>query len=129
MTRQPRASWVGGLAIVVMAIAALVQFAEWEDWVALVAGVLAGRRLNVRRTGCLTARTGQSTNSSPAIPRLAQTRRAWRDEWPPKPSSIWTSKVGGRTISPSPAIRAPVGEMSRSLASSVEAPPLKTQRT
>ncbi len=35
-----RAAWGGGIVIIVMAIAALVQFAEWEDWVALVAGVL-----------------------------------------------------------------------------------------
>ena len=35
-----RAAWAGGIVIAVMAIAALVQFAEWEDWVALVAGVL-----------------------------------------------------------------------------------------
>ncbi len=35
-----RAAWIGGVVIVVMAIAALVQFAEWEDWVALIAGVL-----------------------------------------------------------------------------------------
>ena len=35
-----RTAWVGGIVIAVMAIAALVQFAEWEDWVALIAGVL-----------------------------------------------------------------------------------------
>lgn len=35
-----RAAWAGGIAIAAMAITALVQFAEWEDWVALVAGVL-----------------------------------------------------------------------------------------
>ncbi len=35
-----RAAWVGGAVIVIMAILALIQFAEWEDWVALVAGVL-----------------------------------------------------------------------------------------
>jgi len=35
-----RAAWVGGIVIAVMAIAALVQFAEWEDWIALIAGVL-----------------------------------------------------------------------------------------
>jgi uncharacterized membrane protein HdeD (DUF308 family) len=34
------AAWVGGIVIAAMAIAALFQFAEWEDWVALVAGVL-----------------------------------------------------------------------------------------
>jgi uncharacterized membrane protein HdeD (DUF308 family) len=33
-------AWIGGVVIGVMAIAALVQFAEWEDWVALIAGVL-----------------------------------------------------------------------------------------
>ena len=33
-------AWVGGLVIAVMGLAALIQFAEWEDWVALVAGVL-----------------------------------------------------------------------------------------
>ncbi|RBP11930.1 SPW repeat-containing protein [Roseiarcus fermentans] len=35
-----RAAWVGGIVIAAMAMAALVQFAEWEDWVALIAGVL-----------------------------------------------------------------------------------------
>jgi SPW repeat len=35
-----RAAWVGGIVIGAMAIAALVQFAEWEEWVALVVGVL-----------------------------------------------------------------------------------------
>ncbi len=35
-----RTAWVGGIVIAVMAIAALVQFAEWEDWVALIVGVL-----------------------------------------------------------------------------------------
>jgi uncharacterized membrane protein HdeD (DUF308 family) len=33
-------AWVGGLVIAIMGLAALIQFAEWEDWVALVAGVL-----------------------------------------------------------------------------------------
>ena len=35
-----RTAWIGGLVIAVMGIAALVQFAEWEEWVALIAGVL-----------------------------------------------------------------------------------------
>ena len=35
-----RTAWVGGVVIAVMGISALVQFAEWEDWVALIAGVL-----------------------------------------------------------------------------------------
>jgi uncharacterized membrane protein HdeD (DUF308 family) len=35
-----RTAWVGGVVIAVMGIAALVQFAEWEDWIALIAGVL-----------------------------------------------------------------------------------------
>jgi hypothetical protein len=34
------AAWIGGAVVAVMAIAALVQFFEWEDWIALVAGVL-----------------------------------------------------------------------------------------
>ena len=33
-------AWIGGIVIAVMGLAALVQFAEWEDWVALIAGVL-----------------------------------------------------------------------------------------
>jgi len=37
---EATAAWVGGIVIAVMAIAALVQFAEWEDWVALIAGVV-----------------------------------------------------------------------------------------
>ncbi len=34
-----RTAWVGGIVIGVMAIAALVQFAEWEEWVTLVVGL------------------------------------------------------------------------------------------
>ncbi len=33
-------AWIGGIVIAGMAIATLVQFAEWEDWVALVAGAV-----------------------------------------------------------------------------------------
>jgi uncharacterized membrane protein HdeD (DUF308 family) len=33
-------AWIGGVVIAVMGIAALTQFAEWEDWLALIAGVL-----------------------------------------------------------------------------------------
>ena len=35
-----RTAWVGGIVIFVMGVAALVQFAEWEEWVALIVGVL-----------------------------------------------------------------------------------------
>jgi uncharacterized membrane protein HdeD (DUF308 family) len=35
-----RTAWVGGIVIGVMAIAALVRFAEWEEWVALIVGAL-----------------------------------------------------------------------------------------
>jgi hypothetical protein len=28
-------AWVGGVVIAIMGLAALIQFAEWEDWVAL----------------------------------------------------------------------------------------------
>ncbi|MBV9290131.1 MAG: SPW repeat protein [Hyphomicrobiales bacterium] len=34
------AAFVGGIVIAVMGLAALVQFAEWEEWIALIAGVL-----------------------------------------------------------------------------------------
>ena len=34
-----RTAWVGGIVIGVIAIAALVQFAEWEEWVTLVIGL------------------------------------------------------------------------------------------
>ncbi len=34
-----RTAWVGGVLIGVMAILALVQFSEWEDWIALIVGV------------------------------------------------------------------------------------------
>jgi uncharacterized membrane protein HdeD (DUF308 family) len=34
-----RTAWVGGIVIAVMAVAALVQFAEWEEWVTLVVGL------------------------------------------------------------------------------------------
>jgi len=35
-----RTAWIGGVVIAVMGVAALVQFAEWEDWIALIVGVL-----------------------------------------------------------------------------------------
>jgi hypothetical protein len=35
-----RTAWVGGAIIFIMSVAALAQFAEWEEWVALVVGVL-----------------------------------------------------------------------------------------
>src|SRR5208282_3928610 len=35
-----RTAWIGGVVIFVMAVAALVQFAEWEEWVALIVGAL-----------------------------------------------------------------------------------------
>ncbi len=34
-----RTAWVGGIVIAVMAIAALIQFAEWEEWVSLIVGL------------------------------------------------------------------------------------------
>jgi uncharacterized membrane protein HdeD (DUF308 family) len=38
-TMAARTAWIGGVIIAVMAIAALVQFAEWEEWVALIVGL------------------------------------------------------------------------------------------
>jgi uncharacterized membrane protein HdeD (DUF308 family) len=35
-----RTAWVGGVIIFVAGIAALVQFVEWEEWVALIVGAL-----------------------------------------------------------------------------------------
>ena len=35
-----RTAWVGGVIIFVMGVAALVQFVEWEEWVALIVGAL-----------------------------------------------------------------------------------------
>ena len=35
-----RTAWVGGAIIFIMSVAALAQFAEWEEWVALVVGAL-----------------------------------------------------------------------------------------
>jgi uncharacterized membrane protein HdeD (DUF308 family) len=35
-----RTAWVGGVIIFVMGVAALVQFIEWEEWVALIVGAL-----------------------------------------------------------------------------------------
>jgi uncharacterized membrane protein HdeD (DUF308 family) len=35
-----RTAWVGGGIIFVAGIAALVQFVEWEEWVALIVGAL-----------------------------------------------------------------------------------------
>ena len=35
-----RTAWVGGAIIFVMSLAALVQFVEWEEWVALIVGAL-----------------------------------------------------------------------------------------
>jgi hypothetical protein len=35
-----RAAWIGGVVIFLMGAAALMQFAEWEEWVALIVGAL-----------------------------------------------------------------------------------------
>jgi hypothetical protein len=35
-----RTAWVGGVIIFIIGVAALMQFAEWEEWVALVVGAL-----------------------------------------------------------------------------------------
>lgn len=35
-----RTAWIGGIVFFVLAVAALVQFAEWEEWVELIAGAL-----------------------------------------------------------------------------------------
>jgi uncharacterized membrane protein HdeD (DUF308 family) len=35
-----RTAWVGGVIIFVAGIAALVQFVEWEEWIALIVGAL-----------------------------------------------------------------------------------------
>ena len=34
-----RAAWVTGVVVAIFALAALVQFAEWEEWISLVLGV------------------------------------------------------------------------------------------
>ena len=35
-----RTAWVGGVIIFLMGLFALMQFAEWEEWIALVVGAL-----------------------------------------------------------------------------------------
>ena len=35
-----RTVWVGGVIIFLMGVAALMQFAEWEEWIALIVGAL-----------------------------------------------------------------------------------------
>jgi len=35
-----RTAWVGGVVIFLLGAAALAQFAEWEEWVALIVGVV-----------------------------------------------------------------------------------------
>ncbi len=35
-----RTAWVGGVIIFLASVAALAQFAEWEEWVALIVGAL-----------------------------------------------------------------------------------------
>jgi uncharacterized membrane protein HdeD (DUF308 family) len=35
-----RTAWVGGVIISIIGVAALMQFAEWEEWVALIVGAL-----------------------------------------------------------------------------------------
>ena len=35
-----RTAWIGGVIIFIMGVAALMQFAEWEEWVALIVGAL-----------------------------------------------------------------------------------------
>ncbi len=34
-----RAAWITGVVVAIFAVAALVQFAEWEEWVSLLLGV------------------------------------------------------------------------------------------
>jgi uncharacterized membrane protein HdeD (DUF308 family) len=35
-----RAAWIGGVIIFAMGVIALMQFAEWEEWIALIVGAL-----------------------------------------------------------------------------------------
>ena len=35
-----RAAWIGGVIIFAMGLVALMQFAEWEEWIALIVGAL-----------------------------------------------------------------------------------------
>jgi len=35
-----RTAWIGGVIIFAMGLIALMQFAEWEEWVALIVGAL-----------------------------------------------------------------------------------------
>jgi uncharacterized membrane protein HdeD (DUF308 family) len=35
-----RTAWVGGVVIFIVALGAMVQFAEWEEWVELIVGIL-----------------------------------------------------------------------------------------
>ena len=35
-----RTAWVGGVIIFLMGLVALMQFAEWEEWIALIVGAL-----------------------------------------------------------------------------------------
>jgi uncharacterized membrane protein HdeD (DUF308 family) len=35
-----RTAWVGGVIFFLLGVAALAQFAEWEEWLALIVGVL-----------------------------------------------------------------------------------------
>ena len=34
-----RAAWITGVVVAIFAVAALVQFAEWEEWISLLLGV------------------------------------------------------------------------------------------
>ena len=34
-----RAAWISGIVVAIFAVAALVQFAEWEEWISLLLGV------------------------------------------------------------------------------------------
>jgi uncharacterized membrane protein HdeD (DUF308 family) len=35
-----RAAWIGGVIIFAMGLVALMQFAEWEEWIELIVGAL-----------------------------------------------------------------------------------------
>jgi uncharacterized membrane protein HdeD (DUF308 family) len=35
-----RTAWVGGVVIFIVALGAVVQFAEWEEWIELIVGIL-----------------------------------------------------------------------------------------
>ena len=81
-----RAAWITGVVVAIFAVAALVQFAEWEEWISLLLGVwmivapwVVGFSTRRRRRGGV-RRPRHRRRGRPRRPRSGRsvTRTRWR---------------------------------------------------